>query len=140
MYEIVKTKKGYDITLTRGDSLPLQLTLKKNNESYTPGSEAYIRFAMKTRYNDDTPVLVKEIPVDTLQLIFIPEDTKDILNRKSIVYGCYSLRIGNSGEDFGIVIQDKHNGHIMLDKLLKFNFCPMCGKSLKDIEGRTVKE
>ena len=46
----------------------------------------------------------------------IPEDTKDILNRKSIVYGCYSLRIGNS----------------------KFNFCPMCGKSLKDIEGRTV--
>lgn len=70
----------------------------------------------------------------------IPEDTKDILYRKSIVYGCYSLRIGNSGEDFGIVIQDKHNGHIMLDKLLKFNFCPMCGKSLKDIEGRTVKK
>ncbi len=66
----------------------------------------------------------------------VPEDTEDIL----IVDGCYSLIIGNSGEDFGIVIQDKHNGHIMLDKLLKFNFCPMCGKSLKDIEGRTVEE
>lgn len=86
MYEIVKTKKGYDITLTRGDSLPLQLTLKKNNESYMPGSEAYIRFAMKARYNDDTPVLVKEIPVDTLQLIFIPEDTKDLPMKKTYVY------------------------------------------------------
>lgn len=49
----------------------------------------------------------------------------------SILYGCYSLRIGNSGEDFGIIIQDKHNGHIMLDKMLKFNFCPMCGRKLK---------
>lgn len=86
MYEIVKTKKGYDITLTRGDSLPLQLTLKKNNESYTPGLEAYIRFAMKARYNDDTHVLVKEIPVDTLQLIFIPEDTKDLPMKKTYVY------------------------------------------------------
>lgn len=86
MYEIVKTKKGYDITLTRGDSLPLQLTLKKNNESYTPGSEAYIRFAMKVRYKDETPVLLKEIPVDTLQLIFLPEDTKDLPMKKTYVY------------------------------------------------------
>lgn len=70
----------------------------------------------------------------------IPETTKDVLNRKSIVYGCYSLRIGNSGEDFGIVVQDNISGRIVLDELLKFNFCPMCGKSLKDIEGRTVKK
>lgn len=70
----------------------------------------------------------------------IPEGTMDILNSISMVHGCYSLRIGNSGEDFGIVVQDNINGRIVLDKLLKFNFCPMCGKSLKDIEGRTVRE
>ena len=63
----------------------------------------------------------------------IPDNSKDILNRKSVVYGCYSLRIGNSGDDFGIVIQDKHNGHIMLDKSLGFKYCPMCGLNLKDI-------
>lgn len=79
-------KVYHDITLTRGDSLPLQLSLKKNNESYTPGSEAYIRFAMKVRYNDETPVLIKEIPVDTLQLIFIPEDTKNLPMKKTYVY------------------------------------------------------
>ena len=70
----------------------------------------------------------------------IPDDSKDILYRKSIIYGCHSVRIGNSGDDFGIVIQDKHNGHIHLDKLLGFNFCPMCGKDLKDIEGRRISE
>ena len=63
----------------------------------------------------------------------IPEDTKDILYRKSIMYGCYSLRIGNSGEDFGIIIQDKHNGKVMLDRPLGFKYCPMCGLDLKDI-------
>lgn len=63
----------------------------------------------------------------------IPDNSKDILNRKSIMYGCYSLRIGNSGDDFGIVIQDKHNGKVMLDKALGFKYCPMCGLDLKDV-------
>lgn len=40
---------GYDITLTRGDSLPLQLTLKRDNATYTPDPESEIRFAMKAR-------------------------------------------------------------------------------------------
>ena len=64
----------------------------------------------------------------------IPEDTKDLLFRKSILYGCYSLRIGNNGEDFGIIIQDKHNGKIMLEKSMGFKYCPMCGMNLQDIK------
>lgn len=62
----------------------------------------------------------------------IPEDTKDILF-KTFNHRWYSVRIGNSGDDFGIVIQDKHNGNVMLDRPLGFKYCPMCGLDLKDI-------
>ena len=89
MYEITKTEVGYDITLTRGDSLPLQLTnLKKNNVAYTPDPEDVIRFAMKRKYKDpdEDVVLVKEISPDTLILNIAPEDTKDLPMNKSYVY------------------------------------------------------
>lgn len=89
MYEITKTEVGYDITLTRGDSLPLQLTnLEKNDEPYDPDPEDVIRFAMKRKYKDpDTEVvLVKEISPDTLILNIAPEDTKELPMGKSFVY------------------------------------------------------
>ena len=89
MYEITKTEVGYDITLTRGDSLPLQLTnLEKNDEPYDPDSEDVIRFAMKRKYKDpdEDVVLVKEISPDTLILNIAPEDTKELPMGKSFVY------------------------------------------------------
>ena len=89
MYEITKTEVGYDITLTRGDSLPLQLTnLKKNGTAYTPDPEDVIRFAMKRKYKDpdEDVVLVKEISPDTLILNIDPEDTKELPMGKSFVY------------------------------------------------------
>ena len=42
-----------------------------------------------------------------------------------------SVRIGNSGGDFGIIIQDKGTGELLIDKALGFKYCPKCGKSLK---------
>ena len=89
MYDIVKTQKGYDITLTRGDSLPLQLTnLKKNKQPYTPDPEDAIRFAMKRKYKDpdEDVILVKEISPDTLILNIIPDDTKELPMNKTFVY------------------------------------------------------
>lgn len=38
---------GTDITLTRGDSLFLHLSLTKNGEEYIPEEGSSIRFAMK---------------------------------------------------------------------------------------------
>lgn len=89
MFDIEKTNVGYDITLTRGDSLPLQLTnLKKNDEPYDPDPEDVIRFAMKRKYKDpnEDVVLVKEISPDTLILNIAPEDTKDLPMGKTFVY------------------------------------------------------
>ena len=76
----------HDITLTRGDSLPLQFGLKINGEPYTPDPEAVIRFAMKAKYTDEEPVLVKNIPVDTIRLDIEPADTKDLPMKKTYVY------------------------------------------------------
>lgn len=89
MFNIVKTQVGFDITLTRGDSLPLQLTnLQKNDEPYDPNPEDVIRFAMKRRYKDpdEDVILVKDISPDTLILTIEPEDTKELQMGKSYVY------------------------------------------------------
>lgn len=79
---------GDDITLTRGDTLFLQLSLTKDGEPYVPQQGSVIRFAMKERYKDpdDKVVLVKNIPIDTLLLEFEPEDTKSLIMKKTYVY------------------------------------------------------
>ena len=79
---------GSDITLTRGDSLVLNLQLTKDGEPYVPEQGSEIRFAMKKRYTDadEDVVLVKSIPIDTLIVEFEPEDTKDLLMNKTYVY------------------------------------------------------
>ena len=67
MHSIVKrtekvngeTKEYWDITLTRGDSLFLQLSLTRRDEPYIPVVGDSIRFAMKAKYTDEEPVLVK---------------------------------------------------------------------------------
>ena len=79
---------GNDITLTRGDTLFLQLSLTKNGQSYTPAQGSSIRFAMKAKYSDpdNAVALQKNIPIDTLLLEFEPEDTKDLVMKKTYVY------------------------------------------------------
>ncbi len=85
-HAIRKTGAGYDITLTRGDSLFLQLSLTKNDEAYTPAEGSVIRFAMKEKYTDSEVVLEKSIPIDTLLLSITPADTKSLPMGKSYVY------------------------------------------------------
>ena len=70
---------GTTITMTRGDTLAVQLTLTHNNEPYTPVEGDAISFAMK-RFVFDTgePVLTKTIPTDTLMFELAPADTKTL--------------------------------------------------------------
>lgn len=78
--------EGTRITLTRGDSLFLQISLTKNGEAYVPDPAAVVRFAMKEKYSDPEPLLIKNIPVDTLLLELKPEDTKSLEMGKMYVY------------------------------------------------------
>lgn len=71
--------QGTTIEMTRGDTLRVYLTLKDcNGDEYVPEAGDSIRFAMKKRYNDATPLILKQIPTDTLVLELAPADTKPL--------------------------------------------------------------
>lgn len=75
----------YDITLTRGDTLLADVGMIRDQEEYTP-TEGSVRFAMKRRYTDEEPAVVRDIPIDTMVLEVKPEDTKELCMDKSYVY------------------------------------------------------
>ena len=74
--------KGNEITMTRSDSLILNLSLfNKDGTEYVPIEGDYIRFAMSTGYLGDVNYILhinKEIPIDTMILELEPEDTHDL--------------------------------------------------------------
>ena len=82
MYKV----EGTTIYLTRGDSLFLQLSLRKQRAPYTPAASDIITFALKrnalnpnrTDFVDTTPIIQKTIPNDTLLLHLAPEDTQSL--------------------------------------------------------------
>lgn len=70
---------GKRIVLTRGDTLKATVTmLKPDGTEYTPESGDSIRFAMKKSFSDETVLVEKSIPNDTLLLKLDPEDTKNL--------------------------------------------------------------
>lgn len=77
---------GTDITMTRGDTLALKITMTKDGVEYTPGAGDSVRFAMKVRYTDEEVILEKNIPIDTMVLEIEPKDTKSLEMRSSYVY------------------------------------------------------
>ena len=80
--------KGNNITLTRGDTLIIQIELTKGEEEYTPQTGDTIRFAVKQKYKDpDESVLIfKQIPTETMLLEIEPDDTKPLTMGKDYVY------------------------------------------------------
>lgn len=69
---------GTTITLTRGDTFMAQISITDSNGNpYVPAEGDSVRFAMKSHYTDSEPLLVKDIPIDTLKLILEPADTKE---------------------------------------------------------------
>ena len=81
--------RGTTITMTRGDSLLVFLDLQNSDgATYEPNDGDYIRFAVKKTFDDSVPpILVKEIPTDTMKLVLDPEDTKQF------AYGQYRYDI-----------------------------------------------
>lgn len=75
-----------EITLTRGDTFETELTLKKGDDPYVIQEGDSIRFALKTKkmksdksdYEEDTPLISKPIPTDTMKLVLEPGDTKPL--------------------------------------------------------------
>ena len=80
---------GTTITLTRGDSALITLTLTyKNGDFYEPAEGDQIRFAVKKDFNDlVSPLLFITIPTDTLLLYISPEQSK------GLAYGQYKYDI-----------------------------------------------
>lgn len=70
---------GTTITLTRGDSFVADISITdQDGQPYIPVEGDVIRFAMKSSYKDAEPLLVKNVPIDTMKLVIDPEDTKSL--------------------------------------------------------------
>ena len=68
---------GTTITITRGDTLAALLEiLCADGQPYEVRPGDVIRFALKQKYADRAPLLLKEIPHDTLLLRLEAEETK----------------------------------------------------------------
>lgn len=71
--------KGTTISLTRGDTCTIKIDiLDQDNMLYRPVEGDVIRFAAKRDYNKSAPVILKEVPIDTMVLKLEPEDTKQL--------------------------------------------------------------
>ena len=80
------TINGTDITMTRGDTLKVSVSLTRDGETYTPVEGDVIRFAVKSpkmfcdkgEFVDDAPRILKDIPISTMTLVLDPADTKSM--------------------------------------------------------------
>lgn len=77
MFEV--NEQTNQITLVRGDTLVIDLAIETISEnSYIPDPGDKIYFALKTTFGERFPLLVKQIPTDTLVLTLEPSDTKKL--------------------------------------------------------------
>lgn len=75
-----------EVTMTRGDTLILHVTASREGQAYVPEEGDVVRFALKsqlngkgTAYKEAEPLILKEIPTDTMILRLDPDDTKSLL-------------------------------------------------------------
>lgn len=67
------------ISLTRGDTFKAKVSITDSKgAAYVPNEGDKIRFAMKKDYDDKEPLLLINIPIDTMILVITPEDTKSL--------------------------------------------------------------
>lgn len=70
---------GTNIELTRGDTFKRTLALTDaEGNPFIPSNNDVIRFALKKKVKDETVLINKIIPNDTLLLKIDPEDTKEL--------------------------------------------------------------
>lgn len=79
--------EGNAITLTRGDTLVRSVVIHDTNGNvYTPKEGDQVRFALKSDFKDTKPLLLKEIPIDTMVLRLESSETKRFDQPKRYVY------------------------------------------------------
>ena len=66
------------ISLTRGDSLYLDVSFTVDGAPYVPGEGDTVRFAMKKCIEDDECLILIDIPIETMVCHIEPEDTKNL--------------------------------------------------------------
>lgn len=81
--QYIKGSNRQPIEMTRGDSEVFQISITNNGSIYHPQTGDVVRFAMRRKrlpYIVYPPAILieKEIPHDTMQLVFEPEDTKGL--------------------------------------------------------------
>lgn len=69
---------GTKITMTRGDTVRIQVAIDIDGEEYTPQEGDVVRFAAKKAWTDEEPCILITIPNDTLVLTIEPNDTKQL--------------------------------------------------------------
>lgn len=76
------------IQATRGDTIIIDINIVDDlGNPYEPDIENdQLRFALKKDYNDEEPLLVKEIPIDTCQLRIESEETKHLIQPGDYVF------------------------------------------------------
>lgn len=81
MYKV----EGTTITMTRGDTLLVQVGIIRDDTPYTPVAGDSVRFAVKsglnargTNFKESDPLILKTIPIDTMILRLDPDDTKSL--------------------------------------------------------------
>ena len=68
---------GSTIYLVQGDTLQTLITLKYPDGSiYEPEEGDKLRFALKMEIDDENPIIVKEIPTETMTLELTSDETK----------------------------------------------------------------
>lgn len=85
MVEIINNK----IYMTRGDTLTANLGVficSLDGEKYNVGSNDKLRFALKKTYEDEEPIIVKDIPTDTLKLRLESSETDQLEQPATYVY------------------------------------------------------
>lgn len=63
---------GTNISLTRGDSLFLEIGLTENGEEYTPEDGSSLRFALKGSYEDASQV-ISILPISEITLGYLTD-------------------------------------------------------------------
>ena len=71
---------GKKITMTRGDTAYIAITAtdRETGELYVPLEGDSVLFTVKKKATDETALIVKSVPVDTMTLRIDPEDTKPL--------------------------------------------------------------
>lgn len=74
--------------MTRGDTLICNISIKDaDGNDYIPDeNHDQLRFALKKNYNDDEPLILKNIPINTCQLRLESSDTKVLEQPGSYFY------------------------------------------------------